>query len=1065
MNATMNTTITISAITATISAKTIIEMVNNRTDTVAIGCHGKLTMSQFNKLVGAVEDFTVLNGTVEELALGGELKLADKFGKRILTLRTIALSVKDRKKVSDKEAYRIFGMGYGDAHIGSNAVEIKTAKAGNAMAQIMSGAGITGKDVVSISFAAVAANVNDSMRKTKIRSVIENGVIIYSGRVYVRIGGQYYALYWRGTKDNNVQRPAEFLSAPGVHREWYFPVFYTSSGRMNGDLFFVRGSEAADKFCLAAAGCTTMQLQRKEARTFWMTMKANGLFKKVAKAFKYGGNALGAECELHDISFDDNAHIVVVDKTRCPLTDGGIFGSSKCGLAQGHYQIRLFDTSAKGLMVVNDAVFNDIFTRVRDMILNKDLVIELGDKTKPVSVIMDTNSWKHGLWSEDSTHVYKHWLVHEFDEVPNKASISESQALKLKRMGVANMPSLFETKIKEEAMDGAWDAMHPNPDSLFPLKMLAGLDAASTKSSVSMFFNSLNEKVKTYGFDAYVLPIISAPLFNDAEEKAVKAMNLGKSEFIAFAAPETAKLIGKEGLAVRYPETGEFGKPVVNVVADKRCIPGALYFAATNDIERLKVVLTGADFDGDKIAFITVEDVDGQITELGKALKASGNYGRTDCVLNDFSELSAQFKKPDMIRCREYMAEDATGREFLADSYSLDMNQVGAFIKTNNIVKLSAEVYPYWTDDVTVSYDWHWSWETDDTKEAVMTATEIRLWMNYVAEVIDLCGEKMLKLLVKTIGEKFRVDVGLVGNWCAELATAISTNGFGIPKDIRNWFSLFANGIIGKAIEADETAGKQREQAQLVADLGIGEDFSIREAAKRGIDSARKWADEKVETLMGKPCEINNEEFTWLNKHGFWNCAYAAQNSTTVDVWQYVNGSIIAAAKDPMRKDGVDYLRSLAWEAGYKSRVMPWQGLVSCGYSKENAMKTCLMEEYKDKAVLTFYLGNKGDYAGLNNYLNGIDEEGKYAFDTIEISANKKGLQVDIPLLAQQKKVGLKTFTNAEYMPGIGVWTVDAIVPVLEKDDGNATYFVACLSLIKDTAKQAQSAQIQTVQQ
>ena len=1065
MNTSIINTNSANATAVTISAKTITEIVNSRTDLVAIGCHDKLTMSQFNKLVGAVEDFAVLGGSIEELALGDKFELADKFGKKVLTLKTIELSVKERRKVSDKEAYRVFGMGYGDAHVGANSVEIKTAKAGNGMSKIMSEAGITGKDIVSISFAAVAANVNDSMRKTKIRSAIENGVVIYSGRVYVRIGGQYFALYWRGTKDNNVQRPADFLSAPGVERDWYFPVFYTSSGRMNGDLFFVRGSNAADRFCLAAAGCTTMQLQRREAKAFWTTMKANGLFKKIAKAFKYGGNALGAECELHTKGFDDNAHIVVIDKTKCRLTDGGIFASSKSGLAQGHYQIRLFDTSAKGLMVVNDVVFNDIFTRVRDMILNKDLVIELGDKTKPVSVIMDTDSWKHGLWSDDQTYVYKHWLVHEFGETPNKASISESQALKLKRMGVANMPILFEAKIKEEAMDGAWDAMHPNPDSLFPLKMLTGLDAASTVASVNMFFNSLNKKTKTYGFDAYVLPIVSAPLFNDAEEKAVKAMNLGKSEFIAFVAPETARVIGKEGFVVRYPETGEYGKPVVRVIADKRCVPGALYFAATQNIEYLKVVLTGADFDGDKVAFITVMSADGQMTDLGKALKESGNYGRTDCVLNDFSELSAQFKKPDMIRCREYMSEDATGREFLADSYSLDMNQVGAFIKTNNIVKLSAEVYPCWADDVTVSYDWHWSWETDDTKEAVMTATEIRLWMDYVAEVIDFCGEKAIKLLVKTIGEKFRVDVGLVGNWCAELATAISTNGFGIPKDIRNWFSLFANAICGKAIEADETVGKQREQAQLVADLGIGEDFSIREAAKRGIDSAREWADAKVEALMGKPCEINNEDFAWLNQHGFWNCAYAAQNATTVDVWQYVNGSIVSAMKDPMRKDGVDYLRSLAWEAGYKSRVMPWQGLVSCGYSKEDAMKTCLMEEYKDKAILTFFLGNKGDYAGLNNYLNGIDEEGKYAFDTIEVSANKKGLQVDIPLLAQQKKVGLKTFTNAEYMPGIGVWTVDAIIPVLERDDGNATYFVACLSLAKDTAEQAQSVQDVPVQQ
>ncbi len=1062
----MNTNTITTTTTTTIPAKTIAEIVNSRMDLAVISRHGRLTMSQFNKMVNAVEDFTVLDGTVEELALGGELKLADKFGKKVLTLRAIALSVKERKKVSDKEAYRVFGMGYGDAHVGANAIDVKSAKAENAMTQIMSEAGITGKDIVSMSFAAVAANFNDSMRKTKIRSAIENGVVIYSGRVYVRIGREYYALYWKGTKDNNVQRPAEFLSAPGVCRERFFPVFYTSSGRMNGDLFFVHSSDAADRFCLAAAGCTTMQLQSREAKTFWATMKANGLFKKVAKAFKYGGNALGAECELRTKQFDDNAHIIVVDKAKCRLTDGGIFSSSKCGLAQGHYQVRLFDTSAKGLMVVNDAVFNDIFTRVRDMILNKDLVIELGDKTKPVSIIMDTDSWKHGLWSEDQTHVYKHWLVHEFDKTPNKASISESQALKLKRMGVVNMPSLFEAKIREETMDGAWDAMHPNPNSLFPLQMLAGLDAASTVASVNMFFNSLNEKTKTYGFDAYVLPIISAPLFNDAEEKAVKAMNLGKHEFVAFAAPETAKLIGKEGLAVRYPETGEFGKPVVNVVADKRCIPGALYFAATQETERLKVVLTGADFDGDKIAFITVVSDDGKMTELGQALKASGNYGRTDCVLNDFSELSAQFKKPDVIRCREYMAEDATGREFLADSYSLDMNQVGAFIKSNNVVKLSAEVYPCWTDDVTVSsYDWHWSWETDDAKEAVMTATEIRLWMDYVAEVIDFCGEKSIKLLVKTIGEKFRIDVGLVGNWCAEISTAISTNGFGIPKDIRNWFSLFANEICGKAIKADEAAGNKREQAQLVADLGIGEDFSIREAAKRGIDSARKWADEKVEALMGKPCKINNEDFTWLNQHGFWNCAYAAKNSTTVDVWQYVNGSIIAAAKDPMRKDGVDYLRNLTWDAGYKSRVMPWQALVSCGYSKEDAMKVCLMEEYKDKAVLTFFLGNKGDYAGLNNYLNGIDEEGKYAFDTIEVSANEKGPQVNIPLLAQHKNVGLKTFTNTEYMPGAGVWTVDAIIPVLERDDGNATYFVACLSLAKDTAEQSESAQTKPAQQ
>ena len=1062
---TMNTITTNTTATATISAKAVAEIVNSRTDLAIIGHHGKLTLSQFNKLANAIEDFTILDGSVEELALGSKFELADKFGKKVITLKTIELSVKERKKVSDKETYHVFNMGYGDAHVGGNAIETKMAKAGNGMAKIMAEAGITGKDIVSISFAAIAANFGDNMRKTKIRSAIENGIIIYSGRVYVRVGREYYALYWRETKDSNIQHPAEFLSAPGVRRELYFPTFYTSSGRMNGDLFFIRNSEAADRFCIAAAGCTTIQLQRREAKAFWMTMKAEGLFKKVAKAFKYGGNALGAECELHDNGFNDDAHIVVVDKNKCRLTDGGIFASSKCGLAQGHYQIRLFDTSAKGLLIINDVVFNDIFARVRDMILNKDLVIELGDKTKPVSIIMDTDSWKHGLWSEDTTHVYKHWLVHEFGKTPNKASISESQALKLKRMGVANMPSLFETKIKEEAMDGAWDAMHPNPDSLFPLKMLAGLDAASTASSVNMFFNSLNEKTKTYGFDAYVLPIISAPLFNDAEEKAVKAMNLGKSEFIAFAAPETAKLIGKEGLAVRYPETGEFGKPVVRVIADKRCVPGALYFAATQNIEYLKVVLTGADFDGDKIAFITVVSADGQMTDLGKSLKESGNYGRTDCVLNDFSELSAQFKKPDTIRCHEYMSEDATGREFLADSYSLDMNQVGAFIKTNNIVKLSAEVYPCWADDVTVSYDWHWSWETDDAKEAVMTATEIRLWMNYVAEVIDLCGEKSIKLLVKTIGEKFRVDVGLVGNWCAELATAISTNGFGIPKDIRNWFSLFANEIIGKAIKADETAGNKREQAQLVADLGIGEDFSIREAAKHGIDSARKWADEKVETLMGKPCEINNEEFTWLNKHGFWNCAYAAQNSTTVDVWQYVNGSIIAAAKDPMRKDGVDYLRSLAWEAGYKSRVMPWQGLVSCGYSKEDAMKVCLMEEYKDKAILTFFLGNKGDYSGINAYLNGVDQEGKYAFDTIEVSENGKGLQVNIQLLAQQKKVGLKTFTNTEYMPGAGVWTVDAIIPVLERDDGNATYFVACLSLAKDTAEQSESAQTESVQQ
>ena len=90
--------ITMMNATAAISAKTITEMVNSRMDLAVIGRHGKMTLSQFVKLTNAIEDFTILSGTVEGLALGGKLELADQFGKKVFTLRTIELSVKEKKR-------------------------------------------------------------------------------------------------------------------------------------------------------------------------------------------------------------------------------------------------------------------------------------------------------------------------------------------------------------------------------------------------------------------------------------------------------------------------------------------------------------------------------------------------------------------------------------------------------------------------------------------------------------------------------------------------------------------------------------------------------------------------------------------------------------------------------------------------------------------------------------------------------------------------------------------------------------------------------------------------------
>lgn len=942
----------------------------------------------------------------------------------------------DGEKETKKHYYRCFGK-KGKSR----------ALMSGAMTRICQESGVSDNEIIQISFAELLADeeLGREIAELRTRRSIKNGIVIKYGKPYFIIAKD---------GDDGKMHPDRLASLYGdsvisfdlMRDKIFVPGWYTSSGRMDGKLIFIR-NDKVEAWQTAANGCTSFQLQ-KTCVSRWMRDMKKALFAVTAKVFKYSGLALGAKEELDEIGFDDNAHIVVVDKDVYAISDGGISATTKCGLKPGMYQTRLCDTSAKGDMDVNNALFAALVSLMKEtgvdiFDLSRPGVRHFGDTTKPVSILMDTNSWKHDPFRHDGQH---HWLVKKFLTKPNMASLSESALLKLQRVYDIDLSGEVYVAYKRIATQRFWEAIHPAPNSGFVVQMLAGLDNGSTLTSLSLAHKSMipddgNGKYAPIigaGFDGWVIPIASSHVFDAREADAMAARKINPEsveDYIVFAHPDTMKIIGRELMGIRYPETGENNKPHLHVVADERCSLGVVYFAENERTEAVKAVLTGCDFDGDKICAFTVKKANGSLTILGKAI--NGREWVCDAIINDFSDIAESTTlAADTAKAKIYMEED---NSFMADTFCLDCGQVGSAVTYDNIVKLSAANYHVDCKDA-IDYDWNWSWEKSIFCKKVLHTAEIREWMEYVGNF----GHNIL--LRKHVLRKWRRDVGIIGNWLAECATAISSSGYGIPRDILDFFRIFAKDITNRAkfAEKDRVDAynavnrvpiKARTLAELQRDLSIGEDFSIRHAAEMAIADAYDWI-YSVCGLKAREPRLAKSKKDYLTSIGFFNVTSVAGENPSVPVWDYFNGGLMLNKKIGTLINGVSVndFADIAYEGGYASRVLPAKALANSGYRKEDIMKVLDPDDYRDRAVMTFFVGRKLDengkevssnskYDHLIDLLNG-DEKAiadGYGVNSIVIDGINENKRATICL--NKTTVTLdRAFTNKLTGPTMGKW-------------------------------------------
>lgn len=1042
MNATMN--ITIADLKDFINGELDIEITNENGRAFTVD---RLT-SLLNKDDKKTVEVTVLDATEDEKKAEAGLLAVHLYGKTVkidglgvpmyIERKKLVVAIDSNDEKAKKHYYRCF-----DTKGKSRALM------SGAMTRICQESGVSDNEIIQISFAELLSDeeLGREIAELRTRRSIQNGIVVKYGKPYFIV-----------TKDGNdgKQYPYCLVSLYGdteisfdpVRDKIFMPGWYTSSGRMNGKLIFIRKDKDA-AWQTAANGCTSLQLQ-KTCVSRWMRDMKRSLFAVTAKTFKYSGLALGAKEELNEVGFDDNAHIVVVDRDVYDISDGGISATTQCGLGAGIYQSRLCDTAAKGDIDVNNALFAALVNLMKEAGVdifdtNYHGIRHFGDTTKPVSILMDTDSWKHDPFRHDGQH---HWLMKKFPTRPNIASLSESALLKLQRVYNVDLSGEVYSAYRRIATQRFWEAIHPAPNSGFVVQMLSGLDNGSTLTSLSLAHKSMipddgkgkYAPIIGVGFDGWVIPIASSHVFDAREADAMRARKIDAEsveDYIVFAHPDTMKIIGRELMGIRYPETGENNKPRLHVIADERCSLGVVYFAENERTNAVKAVLTGCDFDGDKICAFTIKKANGSLTIIGKAI--NGKEWICDAIVNDFSDIAESTTlAADTAKAKVYMNED---NSFMADTFCLDCGQVGSAVTYDNIVKLSAANYHVDCKDA-IDYDWKWSWEKSIFCEKVLHTAEIREWMEYVGNF----GHNVL--LRKHTLRKWRRDVGIIGNWLAECATAISSSGYGIPRDILDFFRIFAKDIIGRAKFAEKNRVdaynavnsvqiKARTLFELQRDLSIGEDFSIRHAAEMAIADAYDWIYSTCGLKAREP-HLDKDKRQYLTKVGFFNITKVAGNNPTTPVWDYFNGGLMLNQKMDTRIDGVsvDDFAKITYEGGYASRVLPARSLRTAGYSTEDIIKVLDPDDYRNRSVMTFFVGRSIDENGnevpaVDNYDRLVDllkgdekviADG-YGIDSIVVNGVNDKKKATVYL--NKTTVTLNaSFINKLTGPTVGKWTI-----------------------------------------
>lgn len=896
-----------------------------------------------------------------------------------ITIRPKDLTIRD-KEVKVKKYYNAF-----DAF----SKQAKRELMAEGMQKICEKAGVKEDDIIQINFMWFDTIVKDPMAaKNRIRAAIRNGIVIKDGTPFFTDDNENnsvrYALYSKERIEAVMDNDAKI----------YMAAMYTSSGRMNGSLLFVK-QDKVDAFQIAAHGTDSKTLQRISVRQFTEGCYSS-VFACTSKNFKYMGLALGAKKDFYDMDMVHNPHVMVVNKKAYSISDGDIYASTEIGLEAASYQSRLYDTCAKANMDVNNAMFEDTMQRLRAVGLGEDSkspdVRHYGDLSLPVSAVMDTDTWKHDIFRA-SINGCLHWCVKRFDRTPNRATLSVSALSKLLRvydMSRDIFTNVIYKAAYEEAVNHMVESIHPNPNSGYALHMLAGLDTFATVFGLKNAYedclpqNDGDEVMPLTTIDAWVLPIHMSHAFDEREARKLKDFRIDKHndyEYVIFAAPETARIIGRLLLCTRYPESGENNRSLVHVVVDDMCTEGQIYCAHTVKGERFKLVHTGMDFDGDKLIAITLRDDNKTYTIIGKLLKDK-SY-KADVIKNDFADIAVILsdKHQYEVACR-YKHKDCTGREFFEDTYALSFGQTGMIISYNNVVKMAAIKYCTPNKDA-IDYAFEWNLDKDEYG-FIMRASDIRRWMQYVGD-----NGTNVRLTADNI-KRWREDVGIIGNWCAECSTATSTNGYGIPDDIFKFFKAFFFSIYNKvhdketaAFEDWKTSHKDanpdviaamekqmvRSFKQLQTDLSLGEDLIVRDTIIRAIDDAHEYV---LNTFgIADDVKYDADETRTLGRNGFWDITNTTREHKDMPIWEYYNASLFNARKlikvkdndgNPIdnigisfRKDDLTTKQLITLEQKrYATRVFPWQALVNNGYDKDDVVKMYPVSTYmQDKAVMT----------------------------------------------------------------------------------------------------------------
>lgn len=882
-----------------------------------------------------------------------------------------------------KDRYRVFS---------SNKVGNTIVDYAKPLGIAMQKAKMSPNDIITINMSDIFAKAANSRNQdiawknaSMIAAAIEMyGVRIYNDKVYCALRGWVKNTIVVEIYDiDNVQLTAskEIRSGLWHYSKVYMPSGRTSSMKNAGIQFFV-ANEYKETF--ERALCAGISLNDR-----YNQLSNNGFemvsMKQLFKEWKY----LFSSCAGKTVLDLSKCRIAVIDEKGRVGDGNGSADPELLGVPnRTALQSRLRVYQGKGMLLCEKYTFKydlKYLKRIEKKHVKK--VTYYGDSSLPVGVIVDRNFIKmldeklEILPEEERSS----WIVHEFGE-PTKSNMSIDECAKwIRRCANAEDAKVIQDrfiKAFEEAINKMVDTCFTSDqqDNYLP-SLLGGIDKWATAKSLDKLFvelESWNKKPSAF-VGGYNLGITQHPIFNQhAEGYRKKYGNDGRA--IAFVNNETYKLLKNpiEAVLTKFPSPSEKGGVIVHIAIDNRVCNGCIAFNMSEESNNTLEACAGADCDGDKTNIMTTEqyvcDKDGnkktRLTWLGKVLRKAG-YEHL-CIKNVLPEIDGS---------------KAVGSitEMHVKDMSSQAGMTGIMVKAMNTVKLGAICLSGGNDcemykPTLVAIDGEAARECQK-----LTIEAIKTWMNRIGH-IDSGTFVMNVRLDETNVREWQIEIGIIEDYIAELATGLSGSGVNMPTAIRNYFCTFKNSIIDRYCEQEGVAkdDKSYMQKRNVIERRIaicnGNLFNAvdniikqaKENAKQrmsGIDWYVNNAD-IVETGFERPTDAFGYAGKYMPSNyshvGFGNIACASYQQKNDDIWAHWNGTFKYAMEHARAgvEERLKNIRNTVWGCTYNnpdgtkysSMFLPARYLKSLGFIVPDEVIDSYEEKYTGKVAIPVYI-------------------------------------------------------------------------------------------------------------